>query len=293
VFTFVSASNPPSPAEARAALAAGEVSLRYVPPEAAVAAVPYRRGQALVGALVSPGQAAHPVVFTGEPDGDYLAVSRSFTQRGAGGEVLTVENDLVEDYLEREPIVIDNDYLEWDSFPAVASFSAGALPDQFRQIRAGAVRSQNLSDSLYWGKGGTGVRQVKIVTSETHAYLMVEARNALTRGLSYLLYGYEGRRQSRASFTLEVALTDGTSGFVFLWLPGRDTPHIVGEFVYEPFFLEGRVDLSRVPAALSDVTVEELSFDFGSSFSGARVTEEFFYTTVYARDIVYRSPTGL
>ncbi|NBB91533.1 MAG: hypothetical protein GVY23_10105, partial [Spirochaetes bacterium] len=45
----------------------------------------------------------------------------------------------------------------------------------------------------------------------------------------------------------------------------------------------------------ADLSMDEglLSFDFSSVYSGARVTEEFFYTTLYARDIVYRSPTGL
>lgn len=290
VFAAVSVTAMPEREEVRAAVAAGEVELRYVPPQGAVTAVPVPPDAALLGAFVSPGRDSHPVVFTGPLEDEYVTVSRAHILSEAG-RVVTVDDTLVRRAFAGEPVVIDNDYVDWDDFAPTAAFSKAGAPTEAGQTRAGVTRTRAVEDSLYWGKGGTVVDAIKLVFSAEYAYAMIESGSSIEQGAAYVLYAYDDRSRSRPRYTIEIAVTDGASGFVFLWTPDRDTPAIVGEFVRESFYLEARLDLSRVPSGLP-MDEASLSFDFSSVYSGARVTEEFFYTTVYARDIVYRSPTG-
>jgi hypothetical protein len=292
VFGLVSAAPVRSASEIRTAAAAGEIDLRYVPPNGALTGVSVSGSDALVGAFVAPGREEHPVVFTGRITEDYLTVSRAYTETDDEGRPLTVADGVVGRVLAAEPIVIDNDYTDWEPFAANAAFGPAVPPSEVLRTRAGSTAARDLDASLYWPKGGTDVERLKMVSSAGFAYLMIETRSEITRGASYSLYAFEGRERRQASYTIEIPITDGSSGFVFLWTPDRDTPRIVGEFTVEPFYLEARVDLSRVPAGVP-VAAGGLSFDFASAFSGARVTEEFFYTTLYARDIVFRSPAGL
>lgn len=292
LYALVPTSEMPPPAQIRAALEAGEVPLRYVPPEAAVE-TDADGSSALLGVLFVPGRSTHPVVFSRLPDDGYLTVARTDRRAADDGTFVGVGSELLQPLLEGEPVVIDNDYMDWQAFEPVASFPTGYPPTGFEQTRSGLRRRRELSASLYWGKGGTGVEQVKLIASETYGYLMLETRDAITPGASYYLYGYDERAQDRASYTVEIAVTGPDSGFVFLWLPDRREPVIVGEFVYEPFFLEARLDFSRLPAEVPRSSAGSLSFDFSTAFTGARVSEEFFYTTLYARDIVFRSPTGM
>lgn len=292
LFAVVPAVEMPEGDRIRAAVADGTVEMRYVPPGGALTDVPRAEGEGLVGTFVSPGRDAHPVVFTGPLEDSYVRVSRAYTRTEPGGRPLTVSQDLVDEVLSAEPVVIDNDYTDWEAVPQTAAFSAGMRPTEGIRTRAGRSTRIPTTDALYWGKGGTVVDGLKLVSSEDYAYGLIETAGAITRGASYTFYAYADRNQSQASYTVEIAVTDGSSGFVFLWTAAGDTPRIVGEFTYEPFYLEARLDLSKMPAGLPR-DVSNLSFDVSSSFAGARVTEEFFYTTVYARDIVYRSPTGL
>jgi hypothetical protein len=292
VFGIVSAAPVPQPSEITTAAASGELDLRYVPPNGALTGVRVSGAKALVGAFVTPGRDEHPVVFSGRIAEDYLTVSRAYTRTDEDGRAITVDDEVVAALFAAEPVVIDNDYTDWEPFAANAAFGPAVPPSGVLRTRAGTTTRRNLGDSLYWPKGGTDVEQLKLVSSARFVYLMVETRSEMTRGLAYYLYAFEDRDRRQASYTIEIPITEGSSGFVFLWTPERDTPRIIGEFAYEPFFLEARVDLSRVPAGVP-VATSGLSFDFSSAFSGARVTEEFFYTTLYARDIVYRSPAGL
>ena len=290
VFAVVPVISMPDRAEVQAAVDAGEVQLRYVPPQGAVTDIPVAPDAALAGAFVSPGRDTHPVVFTGPLEDEYVTVSRAHTV-SEGGRAVTVDDALVGRAFADHPVIIDNDYVDWDDFEPAAAFSRAGRPTEAEQTRAGATRSRTVEDSLYWGKGGTVVEAIKLVFSAEYAYAMIESGSAIEQGAAYVLYAYDDRSRSRARYTVEIPVTDGESGFVFLWTPDRDTPAIVGEFVRESFYLEARIDLSRVPAGLP-MDEGSLSFDFSSVYSGARVTEEFFYTTLYARDIVYRSPTG-
>ena len=290
VFAVVSVTAMPDRDALRAAVDAGEVELRYVPPQGAVTAISAPREAAVIGAFVSPDRDSHPVVFTGPLEDGYVTVSRAHTLSEAGRAV-TVEDEVVRLAFDDEPVIIDNDYVDWDDFVPAAAFSQAGSPTEAEQTRAGVTRRRDVEDSLYWGKGGTAVEAVKLVFSAEYVYAMIGSRDAIERGVAYVFYAYDDRSRSRPRYTVEIPVTDGGSGFVFLWTPDRDTPLIVGEFVREAFYLEARIDLSRMPA---DLSMDEgiLSFDFSSVYSGARVTEEFFYTTLYARDIVHRSPTG-
>lgn len=290
VFAVVPVTAMPDGDEVRAAVAAGEVELRYVPPRGAVTDIPVPPDAALLGAFVSPGRHNHPVVFTGPLENDYVTVSRAHT-RSEAGRAVTVDDALVSGAFTGEPVVIDNDYVDWDAFAPAAAFSRAGAPAEAEQTRAGETRTRAVEDSLYWGKGGTTVEAIKLVFSAEYAYAMIETESSIERGAAYVLYTYDDRSRSRARYTIEISVTDGASGFVFLWTPDRDTPVIVGEFVRESFYLEARMDLSRVPGGLP-MDGGSLSFDLSSVYSGARMTEEFFYTTLYARDIVHRSPTG-
>ena len=290
VFAVTSVTSMPDREEVQAAVDAGEVELRYVPPQGAVTAIPVPPDAAVIGAFVSADRDNHPVVFTGPLEDEYVTVSRAHTVSEAGSP-LTVDDGLVRRAFSGEPVIIDNDYLDWDDFAPAAAFSRAGRPMEAEQTRAGVTRTRMVEDSLYWGKGGTTVEAIKLVFSAEYAYAMIESGSSIERGAAYVLYAYDDRTRSRPRYTVEIPVTDGESGFVFLWTPDGDTPLIVGEFVRESFYLEARMDLSRVPSGLP-MDEGRLSFDFSSVYSGARVTEEFFYTTLYARDIVYRSPTG-
>ncbi|MFP4373407.1 MAG: hypothetical protein ACLFPO_03680 [Spirochaetaceae bacterium] len=290
VFTAVPATAMASAERVRASVAAGEVELRYVPPRAAVTGVSVPPDGALLGAFVSPGRDTHPVVLNRDFEDGYVTVSRAQTLSD-GGQAVTVEDALVRRAFAGEPVIIDNDFVDWDDVAPAASFSRAGAPTEAVQTRAGETRTRAVEDSLYWGKAGTVVETVKLAVSSEYVYAMIETKSPIEEGAAYVLYAYDDRNRSGARYTIEIPVTDGPNGFVFLWTPDRDTPRIVGEFVREAYFLEARLDLSRV-AGGSVTGVGDLSFDFASVYSGARVSEEFFHTTLYARDIVYRSPTG-
>ncbi|MFO8065535.1 MAG: hypothetical protein ACQETQ_06015 [Spirochaetota bacterium] len=272
-------------------------SLRYVPPQGVLAEVPAEEGQSIVGVFVEPGRSKHPLVFISELRDDYITVSRDDLHRDEDRTVQSLAAGPIDTVLNRKPVIIDNDYHDWRDFDAIASFSSGFAPEAVELTRGSRSRERGVSDSFYWGKAGTRVAKLKGLTTGDGAYLMLETREIIAPGVSYYLYAYDGREREGASATVEIAVTGGANGFVFLWLPGRESPHVVGEFVHDGFYLEARVEFSRLPetvrTALADRAAEQISFDFSSAYSGARMGEEFFYTTLYARDIVDHSPGGL
>jgi hypothetical protein len=294
VYTFVRTQESVSADSARRAISqASSAALSYLPPRGVLPVAGLAEGKVLVGALVGPGVSEHPVVVEADPVDGYFVVSEGDTVRDEDGGTAAVGKEAVRPVLSAEPVLVDNEYGDWVAFDPIAAFSPGFPPEEYEYTRAGETRTLPLSESLYWGKAGTGIDAVKSVLSNRFAYLMIETRNEIVPGISYFLYGYDRRDRSSAVFTLELAVTRRGAGSVYLWVPGRDEPRVVGSVVSEPFFLEARAELARVPRELADMADAELSFDLTAAYTGGRVTEEFFYTTVYARNIVFRSPSGM
>ena len=101
----------------------------------------------------------------------------------------------------------------------------------------------------------------------------------------YLHVGREPGRANRYTLELLPARRQG-GGFVALWSPDG-TAIEAGELANSSFSLEGRIDLSKLPADLLSAG-GQLSVDVTSCYyeAASGTYEEFYFTTLYLGDML-------
>jgi hypothetical protein len=193
-------------------------------------------------------------------------------------------------------IVIDNNYDDWKIIPPAAVFTPAFIPQYFNKQSLTGSNYLPIANSLFWGRGGTSINQVKLYRDGDYLYVYISSYSRMTAGLSYYLYLFKSRsRQEQNNYTIEFVVDDmAATGKVILWQKDRKNYQVIGELMDSSFFLEARLEIGKLPAPLDEI-IAHYSFDLTSSYYDSRlkVYEEFFFTTLYGKDIVTRQDLKL
>jgi hypothetical protein len=193
-------------------------------------------------------------------------------------------------------IIIDNNYDDWKVIPPAAVFSEGYLPIFFKKQGLGSINYVPIKHSLFWGKGGTPINQVKLYVADDYLYIYFSSFSHMTTGLSYYLYLFKSRnKKEQNKYTIELIIDEmADTSRVILWQKERDKYEVIGELKNTSFCLEARVELSKLPLPIKDI-ISSCSFDLTSSYfdSKLKLYEEFFFTTIYGKDIITKDDLNL
>ncbi len=188
-------------------------------------------------------------------------------------------------------IVIDNNYDDWKVIPPAAVFTPAFIPQYFKKQSLAGSNYLPTANSLFWGRGGTAINQVKLYRDGEYLYIYFSSYSRMTAGLSYYLYLFKSRSsQERNNYTIEFVVDDmAATGKVILWQKDRKSYQVIGELMDSSFFLEARLEISKLPVPVDEI-IADYSFDLTGSYYDSRlkVYEEFFFTTLYGKDIVTR-----
>ncbi len=189
-------------------------------------------------------------------------------------------------------IRLDQQYEDWEGVPSLATFSGFYEPASFTRQTDQGWEVLPMSDSRHWKTDGTQLNEIKVLAGEDDIWFFVSAQSSVSTRLSIFLYFHDreaGPGQNRV--TLEIAPGDADlPGVVLLWPRGSGSapqPEAVGRLVSGGFFMEGRVSRKMVEAALGSEGGPEAFFDLTSCYfdRSAGSYEEFYFTTIYLRDI--------
>jgi len=189
------------------------------------------------------------------------------------------------------PVVftIDNDYSEWENIPDIARFSSFYNPYYFNKEYNKNSEVQKIENSLYWGYNGTNLRQIKIVFHSPALYFYNSFESPIAEGLIIFLYLYKDRQEEEKNkYTLEFNMHPVTgNGKILLWEKGKNFSSLVGFIAVNPRNLEGSLDINALPGDLQPDFMKEYSFDLTTCYFEKRsgMYEEFFFTTIYCKDI--------
>lgn len=187
-------------------------------------------------------------------------------------------------------ITIDNLYDDWEAVPSLASFTSLFVPPSFtRESLGNDFETLSLKDSRFWQQGGTQLNEVKAVADEENIYIFISTQSAISANLSCFFYLRGQRRQGEENpFTLELIPANSLNqGQVILWQRDRRLPERAGKLSSSSFFLEARInkqvfspEMIRKLGSNPSVDLTTCYFDKQNS-----LYEEFFFTTIYLKDI--------
>ncbi len=191
-------------------------------------------------------------------------------------------------------ILIDNSYLDWQKFPQQAVFSEYFNPLASLRERGGTAEILVEEDSLYWGKGGTHLREMKAYEDGENLYLYIESSGNFAYDLSIYFYLYAARNSDEENrFTLELLPGKvNMEGAALLWERGIAEPKIIGKLVSGSFMLECMIPLDALPADLAG-RLQDYSFDLSTCYyeTASGMYEEFFLSSFYVTE--FTSPSTL
>lgn len=186
-------------------------------------------------------------------------------------------------------IVIDNSYHDWEVIPTTALFSNSYSPIYFKKQSITGIHNVPIKHSVFWGRGGTQINQVKLYLADDYLYIYCSSYSRLTSGLSFYLYLFKSRSsQEQNNYTIELIVDDmADTSKVILWQRNREKYEVIGELKNTNFFMEARIQIEKLPVAIQDI-IAAYSIDLTSSYfdNKLRMYEEFFFTTIYGKDIV-------
>lgn len=184
---------------------------------------------------------------------------------------------------------VDNDYTDWSSIPVAAAFSKNFNPVYFNQEVDGSMKTLPIESSLYWKFGGTQLENFKAVLDEFSCYFYFSTYRNIAEGLIIYMYLYKDREKVQNNlYTIEININGkDRSGIVYLWEKGNPEPVKIGSCTSSGYYLEGRIELHFLPEQVRQELIAKYSFDLTTCYfnKDSRLYEEFFYTTIYFRDI--------
>jgi hypothetical protein len=268
----------PTMGEAMALL--GESEIHTIPPSAAVRTAREEGSYLLLGCYGTGSCIPVALVFTVQAESKMVAVSMEASVE-AGDDDRRLSFDTIG--VATPPVVVDGTFAEWDSVPDLVRFAPSFRPAVFTRETRSAVSTLSVDRSFYWKKSGTGLERVKGIRTDDYLYFFFSSASAMTDGLSLFLYFYVDRNTGEMNrFTLEFMVREGV-GYVLLWTEGTPTPKVVGSYVQSGYLLEARVRLDALPEVLQ--ISDDVSADLTSCFFDSGLYEEFFFTTMYLRDL--------
>jgi hypothetical protein len=218
---------------------------------------------------------------------------KKFSLKKSGAQITmnNVEGD-IKNQIPITPIVIDNSYTDWIDYPAMAVFPSTYAPERFTQQSKAGENLLPIRESNFWGKGGTQLATMKALFSAQTLYLYFSSTTPFSPGLSIFFYLFNERQENDLNFyTLEIPIeTDSGEGRILLWQRGQTSYEVVGTFKTANFFLEGAVDLGKLPTLLAANLYDKYSFDLKTSYfdSVRKFYEDFFFTSAFFKDFYSR-----
>ncbi len=193
-------------------------------------------------------------------------------------------------------IVIDNNYMDWEIIPTTALFSSSYIPLYFTKQSISGLNNIPIKHSVFWGRGGTQINQIKLYLSGEYLYIYCSSYSRLTSGLSFYLYLFKSRSaREQNNYTIELIVDDmADTSKVVLWQRNREKYEVIGELKNTNFFLEARIEIEKLPVPINEI-ITAYSIDLTSSYfdNKLKMYEEFFFTTIYGKDIVTRDDLKL
>jgi hypothetical protein len=187
------------------------------------------------------------------------------------------------------PIDIEKDFTQWQSIPDTATFTRQFNPYYFNKEEKGSMKALPISESVFWGYNGTRVKEVKALMAPASFYFYLSTFAPMSRGLIFFMYLHKGRDAGTENeYTIEIDVNDiEGENDVLLWTFGTDKPSVIGKCKYDTNELQGEVVFARLPEALGKGLVKFYSFDLTTCFfeRAKGFYEEFFYTSIWFRDI--------
>lgn len=187
-------------------------------------------------------------------------------------------------------ITIDNLYDDWEAVPSLASFTSLFVPPSFtRESLGNDFETLSLKGSRFWQQGGTQLNEVKAVADEENIYLFISTQSAISPNLSCFFYLHGQRRQGEENpFTLELIPAHSLNqGQVILWQRDRRLPERAGKLSSSSFFLEARINKQVFSPEMIRKLGNNPSIDLTTCYFDKQnsLYEEFFFTTIYLKDI--------
>lgn len=187
-------------------------------------------------------------------------------------------------------ISIDNLYDDWEAVPALASFTSLFVPPSFtRESLGNDFETLSLMDSRFWQQGGTQLGEVKAVADEENVYLFISTQSAISDNLSCFFYLRGERRQGEENpLTLELIPDDSLNeSKVILWQRDSKLPERAGKLSSSSFFLEARINKQIFSPEMIRKLGSNPSLDLTTCYFDKQnsLYEEFFFTTIYLKDI--------
>ncbi|MBN1523588.1 MAG: hypothetical protein JW904_03800 [Spirochaetales bacterium] len=244
----------------------------------------------------------HIIGFWGMPGTkEYSAWTLSFSIRDGEAKTFALRQKNLSgvksaNAIEYREIKIDNTYTEWEVYPLLAAFSKFYSPSRFKLQTKDSIREAPLSAAQYWGRGGTSIEKVKGFYGDTSFYLYFETSSRISSGLSIILYLFANRNpENKNYYTIEIVMDDTTGeGKILLWTRDIKEYMVVGKVRSSGFSAEAEVEIARLPEIVQKYLFDYYSFDLAINFFDERqgLHEEFFYTTLFFRDMVNLRDVG-
>jgi hypothetical protein len=189
-------------------------------------------------------------------------------------------------------ISIDHDFSDWEKIPPIVIFSSHFTPHHVTREKEGIQEKLPLSDAAYWGFNGTRLNHVKGIINDNILYLSFSTGSPIAQGLIIFMYLYKTRNTEKINtYTIEISLNIETGkGKVFLWESNNENVTEIGNSAIRPWNIECMISLNMLPQLLGSELLSTYSFDLTTCFYEkiTGIYEEFYYTTVFFKDIPLR-----
>jgi len=259
----------------------GESAVLSIPPGAAVREARAEGSYLLLGCYGTGTCTPVALVFTVEAEPKLVNVSMDSAVESAEGDELSLSFDAIG--VETPPVLVDGTFAEWDDVPDLVRFAPSFRPAVFTRETRSGVNTLSVDRSFYWKKSGTGLERVKGIRTDDYLYFLFSSASPMTDGLSFFLYFYLEREPGTVNrYTVELMVREGV-GYVLLWTEGAQTPQPVGSYIQNGYLLEARIRLDALPEVLR--LSDDVSADLTSCFFDSGLYEEYFFTTMYLRDL--------
>ncbi len=252
-------------------------NLRYLPPYGALN-LSLNEPAAVIGYFVFPGSSEYPMVgtFIDPGRGKTFTISQKQIFKNNNNKPLSTPAWKIPSF--REPIVIDNRYLDWVGFDPLVQIQESFQPSHYYLQRKDGMKKKQVASNSNWGKGGVRLEQIRIVETDESIYFYFESVTPMDSDVSYFLYGYENQYDEKSIFSIEFPV-ENPVGFVHLRIRNIPESIICGDLVTGTYLMEARIQKSRLPAnfdPLNEAVFLELS-SCRYIFSGV---EEYIFTQV-------------
>ncbi len=236
----------------------------------------------LIGCFLAPFSSTGEVfaVRLAESEGSY-SISRDIVRYTSDGMPVLIDAGQISP--SNNQVSVDGNFLEWLHIDPLSLRRQGTGPETALRVHAGQTERIQVSDSLFWGKGGTEITNVYMYIQDSNLFIAITPESRMDRGTSFSFVWFEDRRNP-SSRTLEFEIPHNGSPFAVL-MAENDGYTTVGDAAFGGYTMEAVIDIDQLPIGAEAFLGDSASFDMYSSLTDSGVSEHFALGTVYVREI--------